>query len=1598
MDDANRIYSAGYFNSNLGFAGTSHATNGMSDIFVARSGADGGSEWMFTGGSPGPDRAFAIATGNSGLTAVTGYFSNNALFGNETVNTNNTSQDFFVMVLDSNGDLVWIRSFGGELGDTGYGIDFDNNGNVLVTGQFRGTIDFDGTVFTSTPLSDGSALSYDTFVLKLSPTGDVLWAKHGQNPYESRGLDIACDDAGNVIVCGQFSDTLTFDQVHFNDIFNAAFVVQFDANGNEQWFRRFTSSQTIAYSLAVNSANEIYVTGDNIGPMLFYTEDGSEYFQTEYTYNLFLAKFTQSGDLEWLTNNGSENPVSSKSIDLDNNEDPYVAGTFNCRFDEYAEPLGTGVFYSAGWRDVFITKFNPQGERLWSRNMASNRDAYCSAIAVNQTDLPVISGGFENRFYVTNASTFINYTGNTSGGSGNANYCGDSAYGSLRGVESNGNKDIFITSPINLNREPLDYFSRSGSDCIRDYRAVCIGSCADSIIVCGGTTTFMNDFIFTHLEPLNDIQWIPPTGISTVNFGIPATGHYTLHYERQDGCMSFTDSVHATVNPVPVPTITDNLGINNNAPPDAAPIELCFPDSVLLMGSNYSETDSIWWSSNSIITPTDSDSAIYAHTQSGMRSFNIINEFGCSQSNDVLVTVYSPIDTLPLEIIFPAYPEPVDTISICINDQFTASLNSLTGDNSILNQLAQNAEITWGILPGQTGIISGSPSGSSASVSATQSGNYTIVSIIEGVCDTLEIMISREIYIEVYPQPETWVNLSGDNTICPGDSTVLTAVGSGNYNWSGPTYQTLNDSTIKVWEPGGYSVSTSTTNEFGCSQSSFDYFQVSYHPTPVVTMQPASGIVCPGDSVLLSTVIAQSWTWVGPNGQVIGTSQSIWVDIPGFYHCIVTNFSNCPLESNFVEVKEYASPYLIADPGTDLCFTDQIEIEAITDPSATVLWGPPLNVFTPSVTVTQPGTYTASVTLCGITTNLEITLFQTDVNAFVQVEGEPTVCNDNTVTLTGNPGMYAYEWQPGGQTTQNITVSEPGEYTLFTYDEQGCSGQSETIVISDGPEVNINVPDVPFICFPDSLQLTVSGNFIEYNWLPGGDTLPSIWVTTPGDYQVTATDENGCSGTAEAVSILPGEAPEIPAFGNPVVCQGENLIIELDTDNDVFWPASGNETAQNPLLLENLQNDTTLIFYVSGPNGCVSNTDTIQVNVISNEYLPEIYSNDQVCSGDTLLISTDDIGDATYSWTVNNEPAGDEFEIELWGSQTEGAVLDVWLSVSVGECAEGTENYLVNILPLPDTIPIFGSSNLCEGDSLLLFTETPAEVSTIWTWSGNTSSGDTLFVPQNEDSTLVFLTPVLEGCPGPTTAQPVWWHVYPQADSVATNQPVCEGEILSLSAFSNNGEVIIHSPWGPSFLNGTMNLFPADTSYSGIYELQIFSEYCESEAEIELNVNPAPDVDLGNDSIYCEGSIAQFIIDNYPIVIWNGQFEQPGYQTNTSETIHVSVTNEFGCLREDSVLVIFEPCDGEVLNVFSPNGDGINDRFYFNRFSYDGVRCLIYNRWGQLICEISNLDYWDGKHCGNGRDVPEGTYFYILEYRTRENVANKKSGHFTLFR
>jgi hypothetical protein len=330
----------------------------------------------------------AIAVDSSGNIYTTGFFIGTVDFDPGTGITNLTSagaNDAFVSKLNSSGELIWAKSFGGASADVGYSIAVDSSGNVYTTGLFEGTADFDpGTGITNLT----SAGYRDVFVSKLNSSGALLWAKSFGGSQVDEGNSIAVDSSGNVYTTGYFELIVDFDPgVGTTNLTSAgghdAFVSKFNSSGDLIWAKSFDGSyDTEAISIAVDSSGNVYTTGYFDGIADFDPGAGTANLALAGYADVFVSKLDSSGNYVWAKSFGVASYYKySSSIAVDSSGNIYTTGT-NTALASFAP-------------DIFVSKLNSSGSLLWEKSFGGSSYDTGFSVAVDSSGNVYTTGYFE---------------------------------------------------------------------------------------------------------------------------------------------------------------------------------------------------------------------------------------------------------------------------------------------------------------------------------------------------------------------------------------------------------------------------------------------------------------------------------------------------------------------------------------------------------------------------------------------------------------------------------------------------------------------------------------------------------------------------------------------------------------------------------------------------------------------------------------------------------------------------------------------------------------------------------------------------------------------------------------------------------------------------------------------------------------------------------------------------------------------------------------------------------------------------------------------------------------------------------------------------
>ena len=328
-------------------------------------------------GGQSNEETLSIAVDSSGNIYSTGIFTGTVDFdpGDGVANLTSAGEnDIFVSKLDPSGNYLWAKRFGDTTGDTGKSIAIDSSGNVLVTGDFTGTIDFDPGAGVANRTSNGS---YDFFILKLNSSGNFIWAKSVGGKGAESGIFIAVDRDGNTSVTGIFSDIVDFDPGDGDLSLTSSgeldiFVTKFDSAGNHLWSNgRGSTGNDIGDGIGVDSSGNVYSSGvftgtvdlDPSGRFFYVTSSGPS--------DMFISKFDPSGNFLWAKKFGGVFSDGPAPIFVDSSGNIYASGDFSgtVDFDPGGEEFN---LTAAGTKDNFISKLNSSGNLVWAKRIGSS--------------------------------------------------------------------------------------------------------------------------------------------------------------------------------------------------------------------------------------------------------------------------------------------------------------------------------------------------------------------------------------------------------------------------------------------------------------------------------------------------------------------------------------------------------------------------------------------------------------------------------------------------------------------------------------------------------------------------------------------------------------------------------------------------------------------------------------------------------------------------------------------------------------------------------------------------------------------------------------------------------------------------------------------------------------------------------------------------------------------------------------------------------------------------------------------------------------------------------------------------------------------------
>lgn len=232
-------------------------------------------------------------------------------------------------------------------------------------------------------------------------------------------------------------------------------------------------------------------------------------------------------------------------------------------------------------------------------------------------------------------------------------------------------------------------------------------------------------------------------------------------------------------------------------------------------------------------------------------------------------------------------------------------------------------------------------------------------------------------------------------------------------------------------------------------------------------------------------------------------------------------------------------------------------------------------------------------------------LIEVNVNALPAVpaitpNGSTTFCTGGSVDLTADAAT-SYLWTPGNLTTQTITVTTSGSYSVMVENAAGCQATSAVINVnvSSAPTPTIQASGATAVCDGECVTLTASTSD-SYAWSTG-ETTQTITVCTSGTYTCVTTNANACDGvgTSNAISITVTPQPEITSVGFTTSGTVVNFTSTSTGGTTYSWDFGdlSNSSAQNPAHAY-VGNDLYTVTFTAINGACQDDTTfTVLINV-----------------------------------------------------------------------------------------------------------------------------------------------------------------------------------------------------------------------------------------------------------------------------------------------------------------------------------------------------------------------------------------------------------------
>ncbi|MFH2143368.1 MAG: gliding motility-associated C-terminal domain-containing protein [Bacteroidota bacterium] len=1306
-------------------------------------------------------------------------------------------------------------------------------------------------------------------------------------------------------------------------------LVKYNKNGVYQW-AKVAGNNLIddPKGLFVDKAGNSYLTGSFEGDAKFDNDSVSAYSNKD----AFIAKYFTNGGLDWVINAGWGTNVQ-KGIDLtvDDNGDISVIGQFQ-DFVIFGDSVGAAncdTLTSNGKKNYYYAKFDNSGKYISS----SARHFICTNNSVALTSIGVCSN---NEYYI-------------------AGHIKDTVFYGLGALQdtivSNGGFDIAVYKIDNSGNLG---WSKNYGDASDDY---CWGMSIDEMdngYITGyylgslpmdlfNITSIDNFDIYTSkFENINgDVQWLLSKGSTGVDYG---------------------EGISAKNNMVQIAgSFTDTL----------------FWNSDTLVSSSSTNQDAFFGVYDYLGNELKAEKIETAVFQAEDKSQDIVID----NFNNTYLAGYFKSDTIfvGLDTLENAFSGKTDIFVAkfgCTEVSFTYILDTVScsggNDGEIIIQpsFVDNFIYSWSTFDTNDTITNISEGWHYVSVT-----NYYGCSYI----DSVEMVSMPPLQTTVFSDSLTLKCIASNNGI--GIVTPINGVGPFTYSWS----SSLSIDSIAT----DLTVGTHYVTVTDACNSVEDTINVGYMPTLYLTMSSHSIIVlCAASTNGEATVTAHAgvglfdYQWSSGVNETLATNSNLPV---GLYYVTVTDGCNVPTIDS-VQVNYFPTM------NASIMESEQTSCINSTDGYAYIFATsgvPPYSYeWDNGITTASNNTLDTGMAYVTVTdfciTIVDSVLITSNPAMTLSITSQTDVTcpgnSDGTAAVTPVNGVppFTYEWDGTTDTDSLVTDLSAGTWTVTVTGT--CGSQTASVTIGSVPQLSATISShsILILCETstdgEATVYPVDG-VAPYNYIwTNGDTTSTSVTLTIGKHYVTITD--GCGNTVVDSVQVNFMAPMNAAITNVVnaTCSGYN-----DGSAQIFatggvppysyeW-SNGSTSSHNDTLSAGWAIVTVTDF-------CITIIDSALVSTNSPLAITISSTTDVSCPGDCD-------GQATVG-TSNGAPP--YFYQWSGSSSTNSSVSDVcagiqYVTVSDGCGSSALQFYIGTKTPLTINLTLDESAT-CTNSNNGIATVHLSDGSSPFTfvWQGSVSTDSVA----NDLSVGVHYITVTDAC-GDHVDSVTVTSITPLSVTNVTSNVLCNadtsGYIVLIPA---NGVVPYSYSWSHSNLeidsigNGLSagTYFYTVTDFCGsVYNSVSITEPGAMSYSFIVTDQTFTGTFDGKIDLIVSGGVAPYSF------IWSNDRSSEDI-INLSDGIYTVTISDFNsCKVIDSAAVVTKYKYIEVMNAFTPNGDGTNDEWTIKYIDqYPNCKVDVFNQWGMNVFSSNGYSTkWNGKKDNSGSDLPASAYYYIID-------------------